>query len=279
MVNKTVNRKVFDSKDEDGKTLKLAVEKPKQDVVNDAELKRIAEYSKALRLGAMTNAEATQYIEENKIWTAKDDKKSEKMRKEINDLSLLVKKGGMPKKKAKKMSLDIAEKRQSLDDLTNKRSSILFNTADALADSVKSQYLTAMCTIDPDTGEQYFEDYEDYIERSNEVATVEAFSQMIFLLNDLSPDYVKKRVENEFFIKNKMMNDDGFFVNDDGKKVDKDGRLISDDFRYIDENGNYINEFGSKIDKDGNLVVDDSEIKPLTDDKSPAKKDEKKEDF
>jgi len=101
---------------------------------------------------------------------------------------------------------------------------------------------------------------------------------MLFLINDLDTDFVKKQTENQYMITNKIMDDDGYYLNKDKKRVDSEGRRINDRFEYVIEyEGKEIrgDEFGNPINEDGSIDVKmDKKINP--DDYPDEKKDTKK---
>jgi len=251
--------RTFKTIDEEGNDIELAVVRPTQDVINDADLIYNVEVSKAVRKGSMTRQEAVSLIEERGLWTEQDEKKATKLRKKVRDLEvkLLDKKTG--KKQGRKIADDLANARNEVSVLIGKRDGILNITAESYASAIRDQYFVAMCTVTAEDQESYFDDYEDYLQRSNEVAALRAYQEMLYMINDLDPEFLKNQTENKYLIDNGFMDSDGYLINKDGKRVDSKGRRINDRFEYVlDLDGEEIkcDEFGNPLSSDGSIDIE-----------------------
>lgn len=252
-------RQKFTTKDENDKDIELAVKIPTQDVINEADLIYNVEFSKAIRKGVMTRQDALTIIEKNNIWTEKDDKQISKYNKKIRDLEKKIKIKNLTKEEGKATALEIAEIRRKADSLNAKRNSYLNNTAESFAENIKTQYFVAMCTVYAENNEPYYEDYEDYLSRSNETASIAAYREMLFLLNGVDKDFIKKRTENQYMINNAIMDSDGYYINEEGKRVDSKGRRINENLQYVidfEDQEVVCDQFGDPIDENGNIDVE-----------------------
>lgn len=254
-----IKRKEFDTVDVNGNEIKLVVKRPNQDVINEGDLIYNVEVSKAIRRGVMSKQEAASLSRERGLWTEKDEKQFGKLRKSIRDNEVKLSGKKVSKKVGANLAKEITKERTEISLLINKRDSLLNLTAENYASSIRDQYYVAMCVFDAETDESYFEDYEEYLERANEIAAIRAYQEVIYLINDLDPNFIKNQVENQYMIKSGMMNKEGYLVDTEGRKIDSEGRRINDRFEYvIDHEGEEIrcDEFGNPLDEDGEIDSD-----------------------
>lgn len=247
-------RKVFEVTGGDGEKIKLAIKRPTQDLINEADLEYNVKISNCIKRGVMTRAEAESLMREKGIWTEEDEKQLRKMREEARNLEKKLALKGLSKEKGTKYSKQLREKRSQMLGLINKRNSYSQYTAESLAESTRDQYLTYACTVYADTEENYFESFEDFCNRVNEPAAILAYQQAIYFFNNIDENIEMSRAENRYMVDNKMMDEDGYFLNEEGKRVDSGGRRINENFEYvIDFNDEEVrcDEFGNPINEDG----------------------------
>ena len=240
-------RRRFTSVSKEGTVVELAIKKPNQIIMNEADLHYNVNLNKAIRLGSMTRTEALAMIEERGLWTKEDDAKLNEIRKKIADKETKLNDPSLDKYVGIGIAKDLKKDRASLVSHLNKRQSYILNTAEYYAENIRDQFLAASCTIVADTEEKYFKSFDDYLMRSDEVVTTDAYREMVYFLNGYDALEHNNFAENKYLIANEAMTEDGFFIDEKGRKMTQDGKLINDKYQYVDEEGNRIDEFGNKI--------------------------------
>lgn len=246
--------------------VKMIVKSPSKKDSDDAHMVYVSAWRQAAEKGAVLREKLNEFLEEQGLWNKKKQEKYEQALKQINEKEILLKKGGIPLKKAKAIALELKRIREDFRELIADRTSYDALTAEGVADNSKFDYLVTRCVFDANTGQLMFSDMDDYNKRGSEPWAVKAASQLANIFYGLDPDYEKNLPENQFLKKFKMTDDKGRLVNSDGHliAIDKDGKE-----RLIDENGFYIayddnGEF-YRVDVNGNKVEEIVES-PFTDD-------------
>jgi hypothetical protein len=246
--------------------VKVLVKTPSKKDNDDAHMVYIAAWRQAAEKGAVLREKINEFLEEQGLWDKKKQAKYEQAVKQINEKEILLRKGGIPLKKAKGIALELKRLRDDFRNLIADRTSYDSLTAEGVADNAKFDYLVTRCVVDPNSREPVFKDLDDYNQRGSEPWAVKAASQLANIFYGLDPEYEKNLPENQFLKKFKMTDDKGRLVNTDGHlvAVDKDGKE-----RLIDESGFYIayDESGVsyKVDVNGEKVEEIVEA-PFTDD-------------
>ena len=194
------NRTLFEV-EKDGKTIKLAVVKPKIDFINKIDIKKAGIISEAIREGAMTKSECQKIIKEKGIITEEMEKEKEDIFRSIGKIETMLKKESLPLAKGKKLAKEITGLRQRILEINEGANEIVNLCAEEVAERICMQYYTAGCTIYEETGEKYFDGYEDYVEKSNSDTAIRALVEMIYLSMDLESDYINNLPENEYLLK------------------------------------------------------------------------------
>jgi len=266
-------------KDENGtETVTVLVRRPNGKDLKDAKI----EYNKAMRTAlenkTMLRLKLNDYLKEQGIWNDEKQKIYEEFISKINEKELILKKGGIPLKKAKATALELKRLRLEFRDLIAERTTYDNTTAEGLADNAQFDCLVTLCVVDPNTRKQVFADIDDYNIRSSEPWVIKAASELANMIYNLDPTYEDNLPENKFLKSFKFADDKGRLVNKDGHliSVDPEGveRLIDEDSRYVaykedgtkyfvDRNGNpveeitfvpFVDDDGNPLDQDGNTV-------------------------
>jgi hypothetical protein len=260
------NKLVFTTKDEKGKELKLAVKRP--DVEQSKELQKVwnRAFNEALSSGAMLKDKLRDEARRQGLWDDVKDKEFDNLQKELQDAELKIKQGGnsgLTKKKAKDLCLRVREIRREIQVLTAGTNNLESRSAESQADNERFNHAVALCTINPETGDKFFKNFEDYKEKENTEAAVEAAKNLAFLTYNLDPNFESDLFENKFLKEYGFVDDKLRLVNKDGKLVDTNGKLIREDGRYINEKNELVDAEGRLVDEQGNYKV---EFKPFLED-------------
>ena len=272
----------------------VLVKKPNRKDLNESQIAYNKAWRKSLDDKAILRQKLNDYLTEQGVWSEDKQKQYDDFVKKINDRELVLKKGGIPLKKAKSIALELKRLRASFRDLISERTSYDNNTAEGTADNARFDYLVSVCVLDPSSKKPIFKDMDDYNERGSEGWAIKAAGELANFIYNLDPNYEKSLPENEFLSKFKFTDEKGRLVNKDKHliSVDEDGveRLIDEDSYYVayDENGvQYrVNRSGEKIveivespflDDDGNPIVDseaseEEEVVATTEEPKKSKK-------
>jgi hypothetical protein len=204
-------------------------------------------FSEALKAKAVVRAKLDDVLMEQGLWDANKQAQFTKLQNDILEGERRLAKGGISILEAKKVALNMKKSRDDLRDLIAVKTNLDTHTAEGQADNARFNYLVSACTVYTDTKEQYFKNYEDYLNRSSDPVAILAAQNLAGMLYGLENDYESKLPENKFLKQYK-------FVDDQLRLINKNGHLVDDDGRLVDENGRYVNDKGEFVDKDGNPV-------------------------
>jgi hypothetical protein len=227
----------------------IVVKKPNNAVLSQAQRIGAKAWTDCVRDGIMTKKELEKFMKEQGIWDDGKDEEQKKIVQEISDLekSLYVGSAGHTKLKAsegKEIAIKMRIKRNELRDLIAEKMSLEQNTAEAISDNARFDYLVANCTYN-ENGSKVYSSLEDYRENADSEIGFAAASSLAAMLYSVDKDFEAKLPENKFLKMFHFVNEDLSLVNEKGETVDLEGRKI-------DKNGYYINEEGKRVDKDGN---------------------------
>lgn len=256
---KIKNKLVFDTKDSAGKPIKLAVKRA--DVEQSKELQKVSNraFNEALQSGAPLRAKINDIARKQNLWDDEKEEAVQKLQKELFANELKLQKGGnagLSKAGAKKVAIRMREIRNEIRDLTADKNDLDSRSAEAQALAAQFNYAVSVCTINPETGDKYFKDYEDFKARESEQAALDAAKYLALLTYNLDPNYESALVENKFLKEYGFVRDDLRFINKEGKLIDSQGRLIREDGRFINPKGELVDGEGNLVDEEGNYKVD-----------------------
>lgn len=255
------NKLVFTTKDSEGNSLELAVKRP--DAAKSKTLQKVYNraYKDALDSGALLRCKIEQIAREQNIWSDEKEADFKKLQKELLDNEIKLLKGGnagLTKDDAFLIALRMKEIRNEMLLMRSEFNSLDANTAESQAMAEYFNYAVFLCTIYPETGEQYYKNYDEYVEDANSSSQIplDAGRYLSFLLNNTDPDYEKNLVENKFLIKYGYVDEKLRLINKDGYLVDKNGRRIRDDGRFINDKNQLVDAEGNLVDEEGNYIVE-----------------------
>jgi hypothetical protein len=235
-------------------TIVLDVIFPSGKVVQEAQRVYAAEWKEAAQDGAMLKDQLEDFLKENGIWSDAQDQKKMDLYKEILSMEGQLAKGKMTVTKGRELSIQIIRKRNELRELLERRAAYDTNTAEALAENARFNFLVSCCVLKNTDGQRYFKDLDDYMERMGEpecFAAAAKFASMYYGNFDEDPD--EKRPELKFLKRFNLINDKGQLLSGD-----KERKPVDFDGRPIDEENRYINSKGERVTVDGELIEEGS---------------------
>tara|TARA_B100001564_G_C20655087_1_gene678777 strand:+ start:1430 stop:2314 length:885 start_codon:yes stop_codon:yes gene_type:complete len=268
-----------DVKLENGETVKIKVTRPSNTVITDAQRISAKVWTDCVRDGIMTKKELAKFMRKQKIWDKEQENEENELKQEIIDLEKSLYLGGgkkpVPLDEGKKTAIEIRRKRNELRDLIGERLSLEGNTAEALADNARFDYLVTRCTTYED-GKLVYNSVEEYSSNSDDEIAFSAATTLAEMMYSLEDDFEKKLPENKFLLEFNLVNKDLSLVNKEGETVDLEGRKINEFGQYVNEKGERTDSDGNALEEDGTYVLSthyvDSEGKPVSEKKPTAKK-------
>ena len=268
-----------DVKLEDGETVKIKVTRPSNTIITDAQRISAKVWTDCVRDGIMTKKELSKFMRKQKIWDKEQEEEENKLKEDILKLekSLYLGNGKkpVPIEQGKNTAIDIRKKRNELRELIGERLSLESNTAEALADNARFDYLVTRCTTYED-GNLVYSSVEDYSSNSDSEIAFSAATTLAEMMYSLEDDFEKKLPENKFLLEFDLVNKDLSLVNKDGETVDLEGRKINELGQYVNEDGQRTDAEGNRLEEDGTYVLStnyvDSDGKPVVEKKPAPKK-------
>lgn len=262
--------KSFKTADPQGNELELRVVRPSPNTLRRSNIHKSAVFSQLVtaKPPAILRQALVDVMRKQGLWDDDKQKEMESLEKTLEDGQYKLKAGGIKLKEAYKIAISMRKTRRKLMELRSVRNRMDEMTAEGQSDNEAFNFLVAECTLNDETGERYFPNYEYFIEHSNDQAAIEAATNLMGLLYGLdSNDYEAKLPENKFLKDFNFVNDKLRLVNKDGKLIDESGKLINEDGYLVNEAGELVDEDGKRITADGEYAV---ETKPFLDDEGNA---------
>ena len=207
----------------------------------------------------MTKKELKAFMKKRNIWDEVKEKEEDKITARIKKLEkelylgTSTKGSKMKLSKGRELAIEMRKARIELRNLIAERIGLEANTAEALSDNARFDFMVAKCTFDAD-GKRVYNSLDDYHNHAEDEIAFAAASALAERMYSLDQGFEEKLPENQFLIKANLVNDDLALVNKDGNRVDTEGRLINDLGQYVDGDGNRVDIDGHPLDADGNYI-------------------------
>ena len=260
---------VIDTVDTNNQPLKLKVIKPTNRIAQGANKAYSAKLSQLLRENCegkdrlLLRSEVDEFLIKSGVWTHKDKLQLEKLGVEIRVHELVLRQGGMDLEDARKLAIRMSELRTEMLEVLNKRQQFDSATVEAIAENYRFDFLVSECVFYSDSNKKYFVNYDDYIDRGDDVASIVVAEKLSEMIYGYDSNYQTKLFEHQWLREAGYTNQVGRYINREGQYVDKDGKLINEDGRYINEQGNLVDTEGRLVNNTGDFVIDDP--KPFID--------------
>jgi hypothetical protein len=272
---------------EDGTVKKVLVKKPSNKLLSDAQVLGAKVWTNCTRDGIMTKKELEVFMRNRNIWDSEKDQQQQALVDSISNLErelALGTDGKLTKKRGKEIAISMRRLRLMLRNLISERLSLEQNTAEALSENAKFDFLVANCVYLEDGNTKVYNSLEDYSAKADDevaYASANALAQMMY---SIDKEFEEKLPENKFLKKFNFVNSDLSLVDAENNLVDIDGKRIDNEGYYLNEDGNRVDLEGHVLDADGALAlqaeyVDDepeeisTEIKEKVKKKSSKKKE------
>lgn len=247
----------------DGVEKEFLVKSPTLDNQREAQKVYNQAFTDAIKSKSVVRAKLDELLEDQGLWNSEKQAKFTLLQKELLDGEKRLAKGGFSLNEAKDLAVKMKKIRDDIRDLISVRTSLDNHSAEGQADNARFNYLVSVCVVYNDTKQPYFNNMEDYLNRSTDPVALMAAQNLANMLYGLDNDYESNLPENKFLKKYKFVDDKLRLIDKKGRLIDGEGRLIDESGRYVDENGGFVDKFGNKVDALGDYVV---ETQPFLDD-------------
>ena len=222
-------------------------------------------FDQAIEDGAPLHIQIKSMLQQRKLLDdLGDEQKLLKLRKEIKDLEVTLRRGVLNEKRMTKdqgrtIALKIRDLRGDISNMGSDLTSLYSNTAENRADNERYQYYIYACTVKEYDGSSPWASFEKFKEADTKSELVQkALTTFLAVSTGIDQNFEKNRYEIQWLMKMGFMNDKLQLIREDGKIVDAEGRLINEEGRFVNERGEFIDAFGNAIDVDGNLLEKDT---------------------
>ena len=275
--------------------IKYAVNRPTVTQQQDANKLRSKTFNDALRNGDLLRDQLDSELRKRGDWNDDREADYQRLRKEVVDYELALRKGGIKLSRAKDLALEMADKREEMISMLSSRTELDNNTCEGQADAARFNCLFAGCLVYEETGEKYFPGgLEEYMAAMSDPVAAQGATEFYYLvsgtenLDDTLPENEFLKKFNFTDEKNRLVDTDGKLISRDGKHIDEQGRYIrwNDDGTsvFVDTDGVELNEEGDYnieeapfLDEDGKPIVLESEKEPDKPKRKPRKKEPEEE--
>lgn len=166
-----VNR-IFKANNRHGELVEFELKAPGLTEENEGERNYRIAYSKSLTEGIFPRQKLREVMSEHGMWTDEDERQ---MKKVVGKIAVLQIELARLEKEGKKdqcvsVAKEIAENRRRMWELFMVQQSVYMNSAEGIAELVKTESIMAACVIVKSTGKRYWQNYAEYvIERDSNV--------------------------------------------------------------------------------------------------------------
>lgn len=262
---------IIETVDKDNKKLKLVLKPLGHKILQEAQMVYNVKLTSLIKQSVSEDAkllsrqQLEQHIADLGIWTEDDAKQFLKLQLELRSLELVLKTGGIKISEAKNIALKMKMKRAILLVLYNRHTQFDGITMESIADNEKFKFLITKCIMFAENDVPFFINIQDYEERQDEQASVDAATTLASQLYGYDQHAENSLVENQWLKQFEFADNQGRLINKNDKLIDIEGRLINEDGRFVDEQGNLVDNKGRPVDESGNFIVD---TKPFLDDET-----------
>lgn len=257
--------------DAENKKIVLKVVTPSNRVRQEATMAYNLKFAQLIREGESTGnklllrCDIEKYLIEFGVWTVENLSRFNELALEIRTLELMLKKGGLKLSEGRYLAIKVQTLRQEQLTLYQKRQQLDSMTVEAQCDSYKFGFLISRCVFFDNTTRPYVKNYDDYIDRGDEQAVIDATLALSDLLYG-TESVADGLFEIKWMKQYKFMNDEGRLTNREGQFVDEDGKLIDESGRYVNKLGDLVDNKGCQVDENGEYIIEDA--KPFLSDET-----------
>lgn len=173
--------RTYKSKDVNGNDVELRFIELNQVVLTRGDFIYREYFSKALRSGVITNAEALKILRDREIWTEADEKRLVDLQVELYNLESKLKE--FEKRDVESMGVydEIKRVRRQTSELSSVRSNVMDNTAESMASEMRTQFFASECAVYNTSGKKVFSSLQDFLDRLDEPLATASYRQALIM--------------------------------------------------------------------------------------------------
>tara|TARA_R110002020_G_scaffold81192_5_gene202003 strand:+ start:676 stop:1554 length:879 start_codon:yes stop_codon:yes gene_type:complete len=254
--------KIVDVTLDNGDKVTIKVVKPTNRLNSRAQRIGATVWTQCIQDGVMTKQELMQLMESKGIWGKAEQNKQDEIQADIAGLEkqlFINKKKKIKLSEAKGIAMKMKTKRIELRDHIAKRLELEGNTAEALSDNAKFDFLVANCTL-WENGNKVYNNLDEYQDSGDDSLAFTAAATLAEMIYAIDSEFEKALPENAFLRAAGIINDEMQYVDKDGNRVDSKGKKINDLGWYLDDDGNRVDVDGNPLNEDGTFVAQVSYI-------------------
>lgn len=157
--------RTFKAADRNGTTCEFELKPPSVAEENEGERQYRIAYSKALIDGVFPREKLREIMREHGMWTEEDDKELKRSVGKIAVFQVELRRAEAEGDNAAclKAAKGIAESRRRMWELFVVQQSVYMNSAEGVAEMIKTESIMAACTFLKSTNQRYWKDYAEYV--------------------------------------------------------------------------------------------------------------------
>lgn len=270
-----MDRQEFTIKESTGKEIKLCVRVPQYEDLESSDKVYAAKIASLVRENVgkrlLLRSQVNDFLKSTGVWTDEDEKKIDQLNNEIDALLGKLRKGGLKIGEGREIAIETMEKRKDIVRLSSKRQIFDDTTIEAVAETEKMDYLIYSCTVYADSGNSYWDSFEDM--KNDKLSDAYRESAMVAykVIYNVNPEFEKRLPENRWLKKYGFVDNDlNYLDRKTGEKVDRFGKPISEleqsIQKKIDNLQGEINEEQPFLDDDNGTPLDIPVVEDLVKD-------------
>ena len=179
------------------KTFKVEVEGTSREFVvrtpsleNQREAQKVYNqaFTDAIKSGSVVRAKLNDILEQQGLWNAEKEAKFKELQKEVAEKEQVLAKGGININEARKVALSMKAVRDDIRELISARTQLDNHSAEGQADNARFNYLVSCCVVYSDSKQPFFENMEDYLNKSTSAVALEGAQNLANMLYGLEND-------------------------------------------------------------------------------------------
>jgi hypothetical protein len=260
-----MNRKEFTITEDSGKEVVLCVRTPQYEDIEAADKVYASKIASLVRESGgkrlLLRSQVNDFLKTSGVWTDEDETKIQTLNDEIDVLLTKLRKGGLKMSEGRELAIATMEKRKEIVRVSSKRQIFDDTTIESVAEAEKMDYLVYSCTVYSDSGDNYWNSFEDMKNDKLSDAYRQASVTAYDVIFNVNPEFEKRLPENRWLKKYGFIDDELNYVDrKTGEKVDRFGKPIKEleeklQKRFDNLQGEIVEEAPFVDDETGTPVV------------------------
>lgn len=171
--------RTFTSKDAKGEESKYLFRELSQVILSGGDLVYREYFSKAIRSGVMTQAEAIKILRDREIWGKEQEDKMLELQIELVNAEVALSDFDKKDEESLRNFNKIKELRSEIDTLRSVKTSVTENTAESMAAEMRTQFFASECVVYYKSREKVFSSLKDFLARLDEQVATDSYKEAL----------------------------------------------------------------------------------------------------